>query len=155
MKKKVLTLVVLMVLVLAPTFANSLFNNSTNFGLGVAVGTNNGVSAKYKIDNDWTVGGVVGLSASGGLGINAVGLMNITQFEIEKTKIDVNAGAGVALDVSSTFGLDVLGAVELSHSFEGDLPIDLVLRLEPGLAILPKVAFGMQATLQGLYRLNL
>lgn len=154
MKKKLLTLVALMVIVIAPTFANNLFSQSSDLSVGVGLGTNNGVAAKYKIDKDWTVGAVVGVGTSG-FTVDAVGLMNVSQFEIEKEKFDVNAGGGLAMSFGGGFGLAALGAVEVTHSFKGDLPIDVLLRLEPGLAILPSVGFTMQATIQGLWRLDI
>jgi len=155
MKKKLLTLVALMVLVIAPIFADGLFSQSSDLSVGVGLGTNNGVAAKYKIDNDWTVGAVIGIGTGKTFAVDAVGLMNVSQFEIEKEKFDVNAGGGLAISFGSGFGLAVLGAGEVSHSFKGDLPIDVVLRLEPGLAILPSFGFTMQATLQGLWRLDI
>ena len=161
MKKKLLTVVVLIALVMVPSFAKS-----SDMSLGLALGTRNGVGYKYHIDKDLTVGGTVGFDAlsSNNLNVEAFGLYKVMEFQIEKLEFDVNAGAGAALSIplsaSSAFGIALLGMAEVSYSFDSkDLPIDVLLRLEPGVSfafVNPlQVGFAFQGSLQGLYRFDL
>lgn len=156
MKKKLLTVVALMALVMIPTFAKS-----SDMSAGLAVGTINGVGFKYKVDKDITAGGTVGFDVlSGNINIEAFGLYQVSEFSIEKEDFDVNAGLGAAANVplsGGDFSLSVLGMGEVSYSFEGDLPIDLLLRLEPGLGLAfanstVTPGFVFQGSLQALWR---
>ncbi len=156
MKKKILLLVALMGLVLVPTFAKS-----SDMSAGLALGTINGVGFKYNLDKDLTLGGTVGfdLINSGTLCVEAFGLKNVSDFKIEKETFDVNAGLGGATNIplsGGSFSLSVLPMGEVSYSFKGDYPIDVLLRLEPGIKLTfasgVAASFDMHASLQGLWR---
>ena len=156
MKKKLLTVVAMIALVMIPTFAKS-----SDMSVGLAVGTINGVGFKYKVDKDITAGGTVGFDIiSGNINAEAFGLYKVSEFSIEKEDFDVNVGVGASANIplsGNSFSLSALGMGEVSYSFEGDLPIDLLLRLEPGVGFTfgnSVVAdFVMQASLQALWRL--
>ncbi|MCY1151568.1 MAG: hypothetical protein PQJ45_05525 [Sphaerochaetaceae bacterium] len=156
MKKKLLTVVALMALVMIPTFAKS-----SDMSAGLAVGTINGVGFKYKVDKDITAGGTVGFDVfSGTINVEGFGLYKVAEVDVQKEVIDINVGLGgaarIPLSSSDVFGLSVLGMGEASYSFDGDLPIDLLLRLEPGVGMTFSggfnAAFVMQASLQALWR---
>lgn len=157
MKKKLLTVIALVALVMVPSFAKS-----SDMSAGLALGTINGVGFKYYVDKDLTVGGTVGFDViDGNLNGEAFGLYKVSEFQIEKEKFDVNAGLGAAVNIplssGSSFGVSALGMGEVSYSFDNkDLPIDVLLRLEPGVsftfASTLEVGFAFQGSIQGLYR---
>lgn len=157
MKKKLLTVVALIALVMVPNFAKS-----SDMSVGLALGTINGVGFKYNVDKDITVGGTLGFDLIGGtLNAEGFGLYKVTEVQVDKLDFDINAGAGASLNVplsGGAFSLSVLGMGEASYSFDSkDYPIDLLLRLEPGIGMTfssgVKAAFVMQASVQALWRL--
>ncbi|MGD1821237.1 MAG: hypothetical protein ACPKM0_00550 [Pleomorphochaeta sp.] len=160
MKKRILTIVALMVLVVAPTFAKS-----SDMSAGLALGTINGVGFKYNVDRDLTVGGTLGFDIIGDKTLNAEGfaVYNVSEFSIEKEDFDVNAGGGLSFNIplsGGAFSISALAMGEVSYSFEGDLPIDVLFRVEPGLALAftgssVDPSFVIQASLQGLYRFDM
>lgn len=158
MKKRILTVVALLTLVLAPTFAKS-----SDMSAGLALGTINGVGFKYKIDRDLTVGGTLGFDIIGDKTLNAegFGLYKVSEFSIEKLDFDVNAGAGASVNIplsGGSFSLSALAMGEVSYSLDDkDLPLDLLLRVEPGLMLAftgtsVDPSFVVQASVQALYR---
>ena len=156
MKKKLLTVVALMALVMLPTFAKS-----SDMSAGLAVGTINGVGFKYNVNKDITAGGTVGWDLlEGTINVEGFGLYKVAEVDMQKDVIDINAGLGgaakIPLSNTDMFGLSVLAMGEASYSFDGDFPIDLLLRLEPGLGMTFeggfKPTFVMQASLQALWR---
>lgn len=156
MKKRMLTIVALMVLVIAPTFAKS-----SDMSAGLALGTITGVGFKYNIDRDLTVGGTLGFDLIGGtLNAEGFGVYKVSEFSIEKEDFDVNAGGGLFLNVplsGGSFGVSVLGMGEVAYSLDGDIPLDLLLRIEPGLGIAftgssVDPSFVIQGSVQALYR---
>lgn len=157
MKKRLLTVVAMIALVMIPTFAKS-----SDMSVGLAVGTINGVGFKYDIDKDITAGGTVGWDLlSGTLNAEGFGLYKVAEVDFDKEVIDINVGLGgaarIPLSSSDIFGLSILAMGEASYSFDGDYPIDLLLRLEPGIGMTFSggfnADFAMQASLQALWRL--
>ncbi len=157
MKKKLLTVVALIALVMVPTFAKS-----SDMSAGLALGTINGVGFKYNVDKDITVGGTLGFDIiEGTLNAEGFGLYKISEFQIEKENFDVNAGAGASLNVplktGGAFSVSVLGMGEVSYSLDNkDFPLDFLLRLEPGIGMTFANSFDakfvMQGSVQALWR---
>lgn len=158
MKKKLLTVVALIALVMVPTFAKS-----SDMSAGIALGTINGVGFKYNVDKDNTVGGTLDLIDLFGGNLNVEGfyLFNATEVQVDKLNFDINAGGGASLNVplsGGAFSLSLLGMAEASYSFDSkDYPIDLLLRLEPGIGMTfssgVTAKFVMNASVQALWRL--
>lgn len=158
MKKRLLTVVVLVVLAMAPTFAKS-----SDMSVGVGLGTMNGVSFKYNLDRKNTLGGTLGVNLFNlqSIDVEVFYLYKATEVKIDKLVFDINAGAGGAVGIpikGNDLTVSPLVMGEASYSFKGDLPIDLLLRIGVGPKLIINSAgldFGLayQASVQGLWRL--
>lgn len=161
MKKKLLALFAIVAFVAAPTFANSLtdkvgemktdasikasetaekmFNNTTHptWSAGLALSTGaSGLAVNYRLDPQITIKGALGYGIGNkSFDVEAYGMYKIAEFIVADETFDVNAGAGVSLGVGSNFALGVLGAGEVSYSFDDDLPIDLAFRMALGVQL--------------------
>ncbi len=158
MKKKLLTVVALIALVIVPSFAKS-----SDMSAGIALGTINGVGFKYHIDKDLTAGGTLGFDVLGGNSINieGFGLYKAGELELDKLDFDLNVGLGASANIplnNGDFSISALTMGEISYSFDSrDIPLDILLRVEPGLELTfigssVDPSFVIQASLQGLYR---
>jgi hypothetical protein len=161
MKKKLLALFAIVAFVAAPTFANTLtekvsdmktdasikvsetnekiFNNTTHptWSAGLALSTGaSGLAVNYRLDPQITIKGVLGfdLTASS-FNAEAFGMYKVGEFEIGEETFDINAGLGASLGLNSYLSLGVLGAGEVSYSFDDDLPIDVAFRMALGVQL--------------------
>jgi hypothetical protein len=179
MKKKLLALFAIVAFVAAPTFANTLtekvsdmktdasikvsetnekiFNNTTHptWTAGLALGLNTGLAATYRVNPQLTAEGVLGYSFVGegfSFELEAYGMYKVTEFEINDETFDVKAGAGAVIGWNDAVKLAVLGAGEVSYSFDDDLPIDLAFRMAIGPQLLPEINFASEVALIATYR---
>ncbi len=153
MKKVLFTLLAVM-LVLAPVSAKN------DVAVGVNLGTNMGVGFQYQM-KDFDLVGNVGYSLldlqNPHLSVDAAASYKVYEFAINKAKFDVTVGLGGSANIPFTqgggFGVAALVPVGLRYSLDAkNVPLDFILRVSPGVQILPKVGFGWGANLAVLWR---
>ncbi|MGH4038017.1 MAG: hypothetical protein ACRQFF_09265 [Sphaerochaeta sp.] len=160
MRKRLLALLAITAFVVAPTFASlsdtvdsakksvsikteetkeKLFDNTTHptWAAGLSLGTNSGVQVDYRYSDMMTIKGVLGFGIlDKNLMLEGYAMYNVADFEISEQKFKINAGPGINLGVTfadpATVSTAVLGAGEVTYSFDDDLPLDLALRVGVG-----------------------
>ncbi len=149
--KKVLLALILVALIVVPVTAATGGAAKSDLAVGLNLGTNTGVGVQYRM-NDFDIVGNVGLENFGGtLAVDAAANFAFYEFEIEKAKFDVTAGAGLALSIpfdGSGVSLEAIIPVGLFYSMNNDdFPLDFYLRVGPTVRIIK----GTKANLIGGY----
>ncbi|MFA6784452.1 MAG: hypothetical protein WC136_10390 [Sphaerochaeta sp.] len=164
MKKKMFLVLFLVALVLAPAASATLTTSSaanSKYAVGLNLGTNTGVGFQYRMNREFDVIGNLGLNNFGlkYLSFDVAANYKVYEFSIEKADFDVTVGVGpyvgIPIDAESKVALSVLAPVGLVYSInDNDIPLDLYLRIAPGLKILPEIGFGFSGYLGALWRFN-
>jgi hypothetical protein len=167
MKKLVLVLV-LVAMILVPVTSAAMETSSaakSTYAVGLNLGTNSGIGFQYKLNKDFDLIGNLGLDnfATTRLSFDAAVNVKVYQFSIEDADFDVTVGAGayVGIPLQSGLGFDVSAIVPVGivYSFDEDIaPIDLYIRLAPGLQIIKAnvidLGFDFMGYIGGLWRFN-
>jgi hypothetical protein len=167
MKKLVLVLV-LVAIILVPVTSAALETSSaakSKYAVGLNLGTNSGIGFQYKMNKDFDLIGNLGLNnfATTRLSLDAAVNVKVYQFSIEDADFDVTVGLGgyVGIPLQSGVGFDVSALVPVGvvYSFDEDIaPIDVYLRLAPGVQLIKDGAFklglGFSGYFGGLWRFN-
>ncbi len=150
--KKVVFAILAVMLVLVPVSAQS------NFALGLNLGTNMGVGFQFQM-KDFDLVGNVGYSLVDAkhLSVDAAASYKVADFAISKAQFDVTAGIGGYVNIpfsdQASLGAAVLVPVGVKYSLANkNVPLDFILRLSPGLRILPDLGFGFGGNLAILWR---
>ncbi|HOQ93880.1 MAG: hypothetical protein QM434_08185 [Spirochaetota bacterium] len=151
--RKVLLTVVVITLILVPVSAKN------SFAVGVNLGTNMGAGVQYQMKDFDLVGNVGYGLLHGVLSVDAAASYTVTNFTINKVRIDVTGGVGGYLGVPFTtdgdLAVSVIVPVGLKYSMPNkDVPLDFYLRVSPGLQVLPELDFVWGANLAVLWRFN-
>jgi predicted small secreted protein len=150
--KKVL-LVIALVLVIALPLSAANYSKTNGIGVGVSGGYPvSGVAVKYGMD-DFRLVGTLGYSFASAFALEAGAQYDVTEFDIDGIPFYVNVGVTGAISIGGDFGLSVNVPVGVSYFFE-DFPVEVFLKLGPGVKILPSVAFDFGGALGGLYYLD-
>ncbi|WP_320127731.1 hypothetical protein [uncultured Sphaerochaeta sp.] len=166
--KKVLCLMILVALVLVPA-TSATYNLSSaaksTYAVGLNIGTNTGIGFQYRVNKDFDLIGNLGLEYFGisRLSFDVAANYKVSQFSIENADFIVTVGLGglVAIPLESGVGFDLsaLVPVGLVYSFDKDVaPIDIYLRLAPGLRIIQNnsvhLGLGFSGYLGALWRFD-
>jgi opacity protein-like surface antigen len=166
--KKVLIALALVVLVLVPVSAASMDTtgvSQSKYAIGLNAGTNSGIGFQYRVNEHFDLIGNVGLNNFSFEKLAVDGALNfmLTKFEIEEQMFYVTIGAGafVGIPLADGYGVDLsaLVPVGLVYSFDEDVvPIDLYVRIAPGLSILSDgefdLGFGFSGYFGALWRFD-
>ena len=154
----------LVALVLAPAASATLTTSSaanSKYAVGLNVGTNTGIGFQYRMNREFDIIGNLGLQNFGlkYLSFDFAANYKVAEFSIEKADFDVTVGVGpnvgIPIDGTSKVTLAVLAPVGIVYSIDKDtIPLDLYLRVAPGLSILPEIGFGFSGYIGALWRFN-
>jgi len=145
--KKVL-LVVALILVVALPLSAAKYDKSNGIGIGLSGGYPvSGIAVKYGMD-DLRVVGTLGYRLGSALSLEAGAQYDVAEFDIEDIPFYVNVGVTGAIHI--VFG----GGFALSVYFFEEYPIEVFLKVAPGVRVLPPIGFDIGASLGGLYYLD-
>jgi hypothetical protein len=162
MKKKIVLVVMLVALILVPvTAASTQGAAKTKFGVGLNLGTNEGVAFQYKISNQFDLIANISFGAvygyiGGDVGVN----FKVADFDWTDGDWFLTVGVvgtpGVVIpkgDDGAKFYLGAFAPVRLNYSFP-KAPWSFYLTLAPGLQIVPSLGFQMQGNIGAMYLFN-
>ncbi len=152
--KKVL-LVVALILVVALPLSAAKYDKSNGIGIGLSGGYPvSGIAVKYGMD-DLRVVGTLGYRLGSALSLEAGAQYDVAEFDIEDIPFYVNVGVTGAMHIGfgGGFGLSVNVPVGVSYFFE-EYPIEVFLKVAPGVRVRPTIGFDIGASLGGLYYLD-
>lgn len=148
--KKIAIAVLLVALAVVPVFA------AEGVGVGVSVGyPSTGLSFSYA-QKDFDVIGTVGwnFTDSGYIAVEGGVNYTVTSFYIERAEFDVTLGLAattwIPLNDNNQLGLAVTVPVGIAYDFI-DVPLEIFLRVSPGIRIIPDSGFHIGGTLGLLY----
>lgn len=154
MKKMFLVIALVVVLVLPLSAANYMKTNGLGVGLNVGY-PGVGAAVKYAM-NDFRAVGTVGYGYSGTVFLEAGAQYDVYEFAIGDIPFFLNVGVTGTVSAPTDFKSFKVSAnvpVGVSYFFE-KLPIEAFLKVGPGVAILPKLDFDINASLGALYYLD-
>ena len=148
--KKVLLVIALILVIALPLSAAK----TSGIGVGVSGGWPvSGVAVKYAKD-DFRAVGTLGYSFNSAFALEAGAQYDVTEFDIDGIPFYVNVGVTGAMSLGGgSFGLSVNVPVGVSYFFE-DYPVEVFLKIGPGVKILPSVGFDIGGALGGLWYLD-
>ena len=148
--KKVLLVIALILVIALPLSAAK----TSGIGVGVSGGWPvSGVAVKYAMD-DFRAVGTLGYSFNSAFALEAGAQYDVTEFDIDGIPFYVNVGVTGAMSLGGgSFGLSVNVPVGVSYFFE-DYPVEVFLKIGPGVKILPSVGFDIGGALGGLWYLD-
>lgn len=157
---------ILIVLVLVPVSAASLNTSSaaqSRYAVGLNLGTNSGLGFQYRANRDFDIIGNLGLNNFGTshLSFDVAANYKISEFSIEKADFDVTMGLGAYVGIPLKDGEKVdfalLVPFGVVYHFES-APVDIYLRIAPGLKIIEGgtvgLGLGFSGYLGALWRFN-
>lgn len=157
---------ILILLVLVPVTSATLRTSNSSqskYALGINLGTNTGLGFQYRANRDFDVIGNLGLNNFGTshLSFDMAANYKINEFWIDNADFDVTMGLGVnvGIPVSDGHGVNfsVLVPFGIVYHFES-VPIDMYVRIAPGLRILHEGAVAINVGFSGfigaLWRFN-
>ncbi|HKM07162.1 MAG TPA: hypothetical protein VJ869_09240 [Sphaerochaeta sp.] len=167
MKRRIIPIaLILMVLVLVPVASapwRTTTSSQSQFALGLNLGTNTGLGFQYRANRDFDVVGNLGLNNFGvsHLSFDIAANYKINEFWIDSADFDVTMGLGVNVGIPLSDGhgvnFSVLVPFGVVYHFES-VPIDIYVRIAPGLRILNEGAVDINVGFSGfvgaLWRFN-
>ena len=149
-RKKKVFLVLALVLIIALPVSAAGYMKSNGIGVGLTGGYPvAGVAAKYGMD-DFRLVGTLGYNYGGGVAVEAGAQYDLTEFDIDGIPFYVNVGVTGAVSIGSTVYLSANVPFGVSYFFE-DYPVEVFLKVGPGVRILPSLGFDIGAALGGLW----
>ena len=147
--KRILIIAVLALIVVFPVTAAS-----TSWAAGLHIGTGASLAGQFQMDK-------FKLNVNLGYGFinkyvaaDVFADYQVYEFNIDKARFGVTAGAGANLAlVNKKFGLAAIVPVGVVYRLDNkDIPLDIYLRVQPGVLILPEVKFHIDAYLGAVWR---
>lgn len=151
MKKVFLVLALVLIIALPVSAAGYMKTNGVGVGLSGGWPVS-GVAVKYGMD-DFRLVGTLGYNYNGGFAIEAGAQYDWTEFDIDGIPFYVNVGVTGAISIGSEFHLSANVPVGVSYFFE-DFPVEVFLKVGPGVKILPDLGFDIGVALGGLWYLE-
>ncbi|NCC64737.1 MAG: hypothetical protein EOM15_08790 [Spirochaetia bacterium] len=155
--KRVFFVLVLVILLLVPVFAATRGVAKTDLAIGLNLGTGASAAVQYKMDGFDLIGNLGFGFLSGYLSVDGAANFKVAEFTIEKAKFDVTAGGGayigIPLKSGQDFGLAAIAPLGVMYRLEDrDVPLDIYLRVVPGLWVLPKITPYFEGYIGALWR---
>ena len=148
--KRILIIAVLALIVVFPVAAAS-----TSWAAGLNIGTGVSLAGQFQMEK-------FKLNANLGYGFvnkyvaaDVFADYQVYEFNIDRARFGVTAGAGANLTLvnNKTFGLSAIVPVGLVYRIDSaDFPLDIYLRVQPGVKILPDLGFPTDAYIGAVRR---
>ncbi|MGE4583494.1 MAG: hypothetical protein AB7C91_02510 [Sphaerochaeta sp.] len=157
--KKVLLALILVALVLIPVAAATEGTAQTDLAIGLNLGTSASISGQYRMDNFDIIANLGFGFLSDYLSVDGAANFKVAEFDIDKAHFNVTVGGGayigIPLSSGKGFGLAAIAPVGVVYNLENkDVPLDLYLRVVPGLWITPNIDFYYDAYIGAMWRFN-
>ncbi|MDD3059036.1 MAG: hypothetical protein EOM32_08555 [Spirochaetia bacterium] len=139
--KRVLLVLLLVALALVPATAAERASK-TDLALGLNLGTSASIAAQYRMDSFDLIANIGFGFLNEYLSAEVAANFKVAEFKIENADFDITVAGGayfgIPLASDSKFGFAAIAPIGLVYSFSNsDAPIDLYLRVTPGLWIVP------------------
>ncbi len=155
--KRFLFVLVLVALLLVPVSAATGGVAKTDLAIGLNLGTGVGAAVQYKMDGFDLIGNLGFGFLSGYLSVDGAANFKLTEFTIDKAMFDVTVGGGayvgIPLKSGQKFGLAAIAPFGVMYRLaDKDVPLDIYLRVVPGIWILPKIDLYFDGYIGALWR---